>query len=182
MERVLLFALTLFLSACATKVSHQKIDSDRLESDEQGYLLIGVNTNRSLKSIRISGPQNILLTPKDIRQGSNYILVALPLGTYHIERVDLNRYSYLKLDDEQNWQISLQKSQINYVGHLDIATTGFWRTRSYIELINRSAQALAYLEESFPNLLQQRHIAYGGPGEDGFLEYVQQHNISQEQK
>ncbi|WP_162926324.1 hypothetical protein [Teredinibacter purpureus] len=46
--------------------------------------MIAVDTNTDLESILIMGEKSILLTPDDLESGSNYILIKLPVGDYHI--------------------------------------------------------------------------------------------------
>ncbi|MDI4670029.1 hypothetical protein MKZ42_18395 [Pseudoalteromonas shioyasakiensis] len=183
MRRLLLLSCALLLSACSSKVTNIKEDRDTLSKADEGYLLIGIETNRSLKAIYIDGPKSLVLTAKDIRSGSNYILANLPLGDYTITRLNLNRYSYLEFDnDEESWQFTLSAKKINYVGHLDISTIGFWYTRSHIVLENRSSEALQYMEQNFPTILSGRSLNYGGPGEDSFFDYLEQTFSQQEAK
>ncbi|NVK87617.1 MAG: hypothetical protein HWE13_05800, partial [Gammaproteobacteria bacterium] len=75
------------LMGCVSKVSSIKLDQDALSDPNEGYLLLGINSDVSLTSIEISGPKNIKLTSADLREGSRYILVDLPKGRYNIEQV-----------------------------------------------------------------------------------------------
>jgi len=179
----LLLSCALLLSACASKVTNIKEDRDTLSKADEGYLLIGIETNRSLKAIYIDGPKSLVLTAKDIRSGSNYILANLPLGDYTITRLNLSHYSFLKFDnDEESWQFTLAPNKVNYVGHLDITTVGYWNTRSHIVLENRSSEALQYMEQNFPTILSGRSLNYGGTGEDSFFDYLEQTFSQQEAK
>ncbi|NVJ51846.1 MAG: hypothetical protein HWE11_15750, partial [Gammaproteobacteria bacterium] len=63
------------LMGCVSKVSSIKLDQDALSDPNEGYLLLGINSDVSLTSIEISGPKNIKLTSADLREGSRYILV-----------------------------------------------------------------------------------------------------------
>lgn len=183
MRRLLLLSCALLLSACASKVTNIKEDRDTLSKADEGYLLIGIETNRSLKAIYIDGPKSLVLTAEDIRSGSNYILANLPLGDYTITRLNLSHYSFLKFDnDEESWQFTLAPNKVNYVGHLDITTVGYWNTRSHIVLENRSSEALQYMEQNFPTILSGRSLNYGGPGEDSFFDYLEQTFSQQEAK
>ena len=144
--------------------------------------MIGIETNRSLKAIYIDGPKSLVLTAKDIRSGSNYILANLPLGDYTITRLNLSNHSFLKFDnDEESWQFTLSAKKINYVGHLDISTIGFG-IPALIVLENRSSEALQYMEQNFPTILSGRSLNYGGPGEDSFFDYLEQTFSQQEAK
>jgi len=165
----------LLLTACASKIDNIKADKDTLSKIDEGYLLIGIETNRDLKAIYVDGPKSFILTAQDIRSGSNYILANLPLGEYTISRINLNNYSYLDLDDEkEQWQFTLAANKINYVGHLNITTRGFWYTASQIVLENKSSQAIEFVESNYPTILAGRSLNYGGPGEDLFFPFIEQ--------
>ena len=182
MRRLLLLSCALLLSACASKVTNIKEDRDTLSKADEGYLLIGIETNRSLKAIYIDGPKSLVLTAKDIRSGSNYILANLPLGDYTITRLNLSHYSFLKFDnDEESWQFTLAPNKVNYVGHLDITTIGYWNTRSHIVLENRSSEALQYMEQNFPTILSGRSLNYGGPAKTHSLIIWNKHFRSRKQ-
>lgn len=174
--RFLLVVLASFiLSGCATKVTSLKNDKDKISTEGTGYLLIGVETNRDLKSIRISGPTNILLSSLDLRQGSNFILVDISAGEYVIEKVELNNYWRVKMEDEEYWNINILPGKVNYVGHLNIASNGFWQVSYHTELVNKSSYALEFMEEKFPKILTKRKMYYGGPGTDTFFNFVEEH-------
>jgi hypothetical protein len=173
--RFLLVVLTSFiLSGCATKVTSLKSDKDKISTNGTGYLLIGVETNRDLKSIRISGPDNILLSSLDLRQGSNFILVDISAGEYVIEKVELNNYWHVKIADKEYWNINILPGKINYVGHINIASNGFWQVSYHTELVNKSSYALEFMEDKFPNILTKRKMHYGGPGTDTFFKFTRQ--------
>ncbi|KTF15543.1 hypothetical protein [Pseudoalteromonas sp. H105] len=183
MKRILLFCGMLLLTACASKIDNIKADKDTLSKIDEGYLLIGIETNRDLKAIYVDGPKSFILTAQDIRSGSNYILANLPLGEYTISRINLNNYSYLDLDDEkEQWQFTLAANKINYVGHLNITTRGFWYTASQIVLENKSSQAIEFVESNYPTILAGRSLNYGGPGEDLFFPFIEKTLTKQEVK
>ncbi|WP_144392946.1 hypothetical protein [Pleionea sediminis] len=160
--------LILLLSGCATQVTSIKDGQTQL-AKAKGYLLLSVETNRDLKTIYINGPQNISLGSKDIRAGSNYILVELEAGSYTFERIQLDRYWYMKLDEEY-WQVTIEQGKINYIGHLELVRPRYWSGVSRVELVNRSSEALEYLEESYPVVLSNYPITNSGPGEDDFFD------------
>jgi len=164
--------MVFILTGCAKSVSSLKTDQDKIFTNESGYLLIGIETNRDLKGIRISGSTDILLSSKDLRQGSNFILVDLSAGTYVIEKVLLNNYWRVEMEDKDYWDIEILPGKINYVGHIHIATSGFWLVYSQIELVNKSSYAIEFMEENFPKILSSREIHYGGPGDDTFFDLI----------
>ncbi|WP_199608843.1 hypothetical protein [Flocculibacter collagenilyticus] len=170
--RKLILILVFALSACATKVTSLNSDADKALTEDMGFLLIGVQTNQDLKSILISGPQNIELSSQDIKKGTNYILIDLEVGQYTIDKLQLDNYWRLFLDDEEHWQFSVKSGQINYVGHLEVVKHGFWNPITAVELVNRSSESLEFLESSFPTILANRELIYGGPGQDRFFNFL----------
>jgi hypothetical protein len=160
------------LTGCAKSVSSIKTDQDKILTNKTGYLLIGIETNRDLKGINISGSTDILLSYKDLRQGSNFILIDLTAGKYVIEKIQLNNYWRVEMDDEDYWDIEVLPGKINYVGHISVGTSGFWQVFSHIELVNKSSYAIEFMEEKFPKILTSREIHYGGPGDDTFFDFI----------
>ena len=171
--RILLILIALvLLASCATEVTSIKQDQHRILDSGKGYLLLGVETNRDLKTISISGPQNIKLSSANTKRGTNYLLVDLEAGIYTIDKVRLDNYWRFDLDDEEYWTFEVLPNQISYVGHLEIVQRGYWQRYTHAELVNRSSESLEFLEKKFPNVLSNRAIAYGGPGEDNFFEFL----------
>ncbi|WP_371196245.1 hypothetical protein [Glaciecola sp. SC05] len=161
-----------FLTGCNSTVTTLEKDTDLISTADKGYLLIGVETNRDLKSISISGPDNISLSHTDLNAGTNFILVDLSVGNYEINRITLDHWFRINLKDEENWQFTISSQSINYVGHLEIVNRGFFSTSARLELVNRSTEALEFMEDNFPTIYESKTLSYGGPGEDLFLEYL----------
>jgi len=168
----LLLAIILTLSACKTTVETITTDQDIISNEEMGYLLVGVETNRSLRAINLGGESGIRLSHEDLRQGSNFILVELAAGEYVVEKVELNRWLRLFLEDEENWAFTVKPQTISYVGHLEIIGGGFFSRSSSIEFVNRSTEAVEFMEDSFPSILLNRDLYYGGPGNDSFFDVL----------
>ena len=173
MMRILLATL-LLVSLCScqsTKVTTIAKNEDKLLDPNSGFFLLGIETNRNMKFIEISGPTDIQLTAKDLKEGTNYLLIDLSAGNYAVERVQLGNYRYISLEDEENWKFSVVPGQINYVGHLELNTSqnAFY---SSAELVNRSSEALQFLEKEFSAILTNRKLKYGGPGEDAFFDFI----------
>jgi len=137
-----------------------------------GYLLIGVETNRDLKNIFISGTRAIKLSHEDLRFGTNYILINLAAGDYLIDSVALNSYQKLRLADEENWRFEVKPNTISYIGHLELQSRGFFSLVSRVELVNRSTEALEFMESDFPTILSARKMYFGGPSDDYFFSYL----------
>lgn len=170
--RLVFVILALLLTSCATTVTTIKKDQDRVLNNNSGYLLLGIETNRNLKTIRISGPQTIELSSADIKKGNNYLFIDLEAGQYTIDKIRLDKYWFVELDDEEYWDFEVKPNQISYVGHMEIVRHWFWGGATNAELVNRSSEALEFLEDKYPNILTTRSVTYGGPGEDAFFEFL----------
>lgn len=177
---LILFSLLGFnLSSCVSQVTTMKIDEGVNLDDKSGYLLVAVDTNYPLDNIVISGKKLIRLTNENLKQGSNYILTPLPAGKYKVSRVFLNQFFNLKLNKGM-WDFEIAPNTISYVGHLEVTQRGsglifLWTPDVYVELVNRSSQAIEFLEEKFPKLLSGYNLTYNGPGEDDFFNLVRKY-------
>lgn len=163
--------LALALSGCVSKVTSLQQDLDTGLESEEGYLLIGVDTNRQLDEIHLSGRRGFILTQSDLDEQENYILFKAPAGEYKISKVDINYFVGFRLNDD-NWGFSVKPGVISYVGDLKVRTNR-WSIHGEFALVNESSQALEYLENNFPHLLSSRQVAYYGPGDDDFFTLVE---------
>ncbi|WDE03847.1 hypothetical protein SG34_021085 [Thalassomonas viridans] len=172
MRLLLLLIATVLLCSCATRVTSLKNNENFVLEQGKGYVLFGIQTNQNLKTIYITGPQDIQLTSKDIKEGTNYLLIDLEAGIYTLDRLMLDNLWQLVLNDEQNWQFEVSEGQISYVGHLEVIRRGNWYPKVNIELVNRSSEALEFLEKDYSNILMRNSVVYGGPGQDRFFEFL----------
>ncbi len=171
--RITIIVVMAFLvNACASKVTNLKTDADRELSEEQGYVLLGIDTNRDLYQIILDGPSRVRLTAEDLAEGDSYILADLEAREYEIDKlyIDVNRF--YRFDDEDNFKFTVKPGSISYVGHLETVTTGYWFPTTYLQLDNRSSQALDFIKSEFPTIKKNRKLFYGGPGVDSFLEFA----------
>jgi len=168
----LIIIMLFIMAGCAKSVSSIKTDQNKVLTNEAGYLLIGVETHRDLKGIHISGSRDILLSYNDLRQGSNFILIDLNAGKYVIEKIQLNNYWRIEMENEDYWDIEILPGKVNYVGHINIAKSGIWQTSYHIELVNKSSYAIEFMEKNFPKTLANRKMHYGGPGDDTFFSFL----------
>lgn len=169
----IIFALfTLFLVGCVSKVSSIKLDVDSDLGKQSGYLLIGIESNIGLENIFIEGEKSFRLSREDLQKGTNYFLIEMPQGNYNFEKIKTSRWLRYELEDEY-WEFKVQQGVVSYIGHLKVEGRGFWSRQLNLELENRSSEALAFMENDFPTILQNRKIRYGGPGEDKFFEKME---------
>jgi hypothetical protein len=169
---ILIFLLMFFLVSCTTKVTSIKQDQISVLGEDKGYVLLGIQTNRDLKSIQIDGPQTISLSSSDIKKGTNYLLVDLKAGIYTIKRIRIGYYAGFRLDNKDYWSFEVKPNQVSYVGHLEIVQRGYFYLFAYAELVNRASEAIEFLENKFPNILSEYNLAYSGPGTDYLFEYL----------
>lgn len=171
-----LLILLCFLTGCTNTVkSIDKGSENTINlSKEQGYLLIGVDTEYNLKKISIDGPDYIRLSHHDLRAGSNYILIPLESGEYNIEEITYNSYWKSKPIDESEWVFTIKPQTISYVGHLQVEKELFYGRVVDIELVNRSTEAIDFMTLNFPSILHERELFYGGPGEDNYFQYIKE--------
>jgi hypothetical protein len=125
-----------------------------------------------LKSVNLSGPSDITLSHLDLTKGSNFILIKVQAGKYGLNQVYLNNYSYFNFEGDDKWSFSIEPQTISYVGHIEFRTQGNFYSRARVELVNRSTEAVDFLNNDFPFILQSRELFYGGPGEDDFFNYI----------
>lgn len=173
MKLILCCALALLSFSCTTTVTSLKTDQDKQLSAKHGYLLLGIETDSNLKELYINGPQNIKLTSSDIKRGTNYLLVDIEAGNYTLEKIKLDNYWRLDIDDSENWKIEISPGSVNYVGHMEINRLSNWYGSINLELVNRSSEAIEFLESNYPNIYRKRSLNYGGPGDDDFFKLFQ---------
>ena len=171
MKKALTLSLILIiLSGCTSKLRSIKSDQDTHLDGGEGYLLMAINTNRTLERLFVTGSQNFSLSNNDVRAGTNYILINLPAGKYEFSRAEFWSL-YIDIPSiEHDWTFEIESDSISYVGDLELESVGGRRT--YVELVNNSSVALEFMEERFPNILKSRTIKYKGPGTDDFYQLV----------
>jgi hypothetical protein len=177
MRLITVLFLLFLLSACATTVTSIDQTQHKALAQGSGFLLLGIQTNRNLKSLHIDGPKDIILTAKDMKAGTQHLMIDLPVGTYTVSKIKLGNYSRVYMDDEQLWQFEVKANKISYVGHLEVVKTGYWYAYVESELVNRSAEALSFLHESYPAILSDHPVTYSGPGNDNFFEFLATNGI-----
>lgn len=167
-----IFACLPLLFACSTKVSivNEGVDLDSINVDAS-YVLVGFDSKIDLKSISLSGPKNYVMTDAQVLRGDNFLLFPVVPGEYVLDRVQINNYFSVSLD-ESKWQINIAPKKINYIGHIEV----FQNTNLYfgapIELANRTSQAIEYLEDKHAKFYQSVGVVYSGPGYDHFIEFI----------
>lgn len=176
---LLVLFLSLTLNGCSTTKTNLKSDVDVNLKANEGYLLIGVNTNQSLDYILITGQQRLLLTDQDLHYGKNYILTTAPAGTYQIEKITTHSRRVSDFE-QQHWNFDIKPGRISYIGDLEF-NLSYFSNLAYVQMNNRSSSAIEFLQNNFPKILQTRELHYSGPGQDRFLQYYYQFIKNQNQ-
>jgi hypothetical protein len=177
MKYALLLPFISLLASCVTNVQSLKNDVNVPLQEGYGYLLLGVTANRTLEFVQLKGEQWLNLTAYDLRPGSHYFLLNVKAGRYSIRRMQLDAFNRIGLNDE-SWEFEVYPRQISYVGTLELNTRGFWTA---VELVNRSSEALEFMETSFPNILSAWKIAFGGVGQDDFYNMLEKNELETSQ-
>lgn len=170
---ILLFLGTTLLLGCKQTVTSINEDRDVIfqDSNEFGYLLMAVDTSQTLQELHLSGESRLVLTTKDLRQGTNYILLSVEAGQYSIDKIQIS--SFLKVEfNEEYWTFNILPNHINYIGELYAHNIGWYDKHPRFALVNNSSFALEFMESHFSNILSSKKLIYGGPGDDDFFDVV----------
>ena len=163
--KLLVLCCTALLIACSQKVTSLKTTAPVALAENNGYLLLSVDSVINLERLNVSGAKSFHLGADDLTKGKHYILVDLPAGDYKITSVKFNHWLLLKLNDGL-WNFKVQPGQISYIGELQLKG---WAP----ELENRASMALQYLEQNHADLLKKFSVRYSGPGDDHYFEFVE---------
>ena len=196
---VLLLSCTLFLAGCAS-TSNDTSEPRAVQTNiplkpNEAYLLLGLNTNfDDLHYVSIEGQSFIKITKQELLN-DKYVLLKVPAGDYNFKELKILRnrskgntgrkvyeVEFNRGKHEEIWHFNVKPGQVNYIGHFTfqkpksgatyIEGTFNYFQYSALELENRSAQALEYLEESYASLVQKYAPTYSGPGKDLFLDNI----------
>ncbi|GAA0858306.1 hypothetical protein [Aliiglaciecola litoralis] len=159
---------------CAQTVTTLTEDSDIIEPakiSDTGYLLMAIDTSSTLQELHISGEASLKLTSKDLRQGTNYILLNVEAGNYTLDKIVISNFRVAEFNNEY-WSFRIKPGAINYIGEVYAHNVGWFDKTPRFELVNNASMALEFMEDKFQNILQSRKIIYAGPGEDNFFSLV----------
>ncbi|MEQ3696080.1 MAG: hypothetical protein ABNH02_03835 [Pseudomonadales bacterium] len=166
----LAFISILLFSGCAARVTSIDDGQPSELSEDMGYLVLAIDERSQFQSIMMSGEARVRISSDSLIEGSNYIVYPLEAGDYYFDSFYVTSSFKIRLD-EDNWSVRIEPNRLTYVGHINVSILGLFSS-SAVKLSNRSSEALAFLEDSYPQLLNEVDVAYGGPGNDAYLEYV----------
>lgn len=172
LKRIWLALSLVLITACSQSVNSIKTEQQQALAPNEGYLLLSVNTNTSLKSMSATGPKRLFFTQDDLKNGTNYILVAVPAGNYQFVDINFEGNYYARLTDDV-WNVSVEAGKINYVGHLKVHTLYIDNSASRIFLSNNGSEAFNYMQQTFPGLVKGHAMRYAGQGDDFFFSFIQ---------
>lgn len=172
LKRIWLALALVLITACSQSVNSIKTEPQQTLAPNEGYLLLSVNTNTSLKSISATGPKRLFFTQDDLKNGTNYILVAVPAGDYQFVDVNFEGRYYARLTYDV-WNFSVEAGKINYVGHLKVKSLYFDNSDGAIFLSNNGSEAFNHMQQNFPRLVKSHAMRYAGQGDDFFFSFIQ---------
>lgn len=168
-----ILSLILFLSSCTHKMSYVNHDEVSHVPEGNGLVVIGLTTNSPYYKLNISGKTSTDIEYDLLKKADPFIVVSLPFGDYEFERVWLNKYQYVELNDsdnKQNWKFSVRENEITYVGNLAVSRK--LGNRFYIRIINRSSEAFEFLDKGYSDVLKSKKIRFSGSEKDNFMAYL----------
>lgn len=152
------------LLACAPMTPLVPHEFEGLAPDE-GIVLFFIESNRSLQEISIAHRQKL----RGIMMGSEVRVMVARAGSYRwdgaVEPRPMGSARFrFQWDDSARFEVEAGK--VNYPGHLSLTFAG---NVLYVRVLNRSSEALDYLENSEPWLLDAFPVTFSGSSRDDFL-------------
>jgi hypothetical protein len=172
LKRIWLALTLVMIAACSQSVNSIKTEQTQALAPNEGYLLLAVNTNTTLTSMSATGPKRLYFTKDDLKNGTNYILVAVPAGDYQFEDINFEGMYYARLTDDI-WNFSVEAGKVNYVGHLKVNSLYIDNSAGHIFLSNNGSEAFKHMQEKFPRILKGHAMRYAGQGDDFFFSFIQ---------
>jgi hypothetical protein len=170
MKKIRYFLIFLpLLSSCAVNISPIKHDRNYALESGKAFVVIGINPDRDLENLKISGPQNLEITSEYLTFGVKYFLLELEIGTYTIDtarRTNKQKSPFLakiltsKLDNEQILSFTVSSGQINYTGDIGIYSLSIIQLGA--DILNCTRNANEFVEKSYPEIAKKYAIKYVG--------------------
>lgn len=138
-----------------------------LDPDE-GLVVVAVDSNVPLHSVSVNKDGNYFGSGvlRDLEHGHSYRLYAAEAGTYEWEEVQLLRRLEFELEDDPEFEFSVEPGRITYPGDLLFRPITFYRAE--IAVPNRSLAALDWVRRTHPAVLEGRTFTYEGHYPDPF--------------
>lgn len=175
LKRIWLALLLVLITACSSSVKSVKTEQNQVLAPNEGYLLLSVNSNIQLDSMKIFGAKTLFITKEDLKAGANYILLPVPAGDYRLAEVDQPGMYYTSLNNEKGiWSFTIEAGKINYVGNFTFESYYVDNASFTAFLENRGSEGFKYMQEKFPSLLKQHSMRFAGNGDDFFFQYIQE--------
>ncbi len=138
----------------------------KLDADE-GLLLIAVDSNIDLQSLRISreGMNLDVRNMRDLNKGRNSQLYVVPAGRYRWSRLNTD-INYYRLGDDAEYAFEVKAGVINYPGDLIYRRYGWFSSKTQIS--NRGLAAMDWLDKEHPSLFRVQRFEFTGHYPDPF--------------
>ncbi len=149
----------------------------------QGILVVRTGTPEPISLLEVRGQRRLANVPA----GTSLRLYVMPAGTYRWGRVAVRHWigellyeSGFQMNDDAYWEFRVEPGALSYPGDLLIERDGSGR-RFGARVVNRSALAMPWLEQSHAGLLARYPLRYTGFGRDDFYdEYAKLRRRAQE--
>lgn len=143
-------------------------------TDNEGLLLVAVDTNISLGAVHVRKDGKMLDAGvlSRLPAGRTLRLFTAPAGHYRFSEIAPFSVFRYKLSNNPEYEFDVQPGRITYVGDLVFRPTGFFSAD--IRIANRGLTALDWLEAEHPAVFQRYPFAYVGHYPDPFPDFYRQ--------
>lgn len=145
-------------------------DTDKALGDGEGWLVVIVDNDAFISSIRLDGPglrgDDIV---KNLTQGRNVRVVRAKAGIYRwsmLQRGD----GYLKIGRDAQFAFTVTAGKVNYPGDFVVEAGGLRMVRYYRS--NRGLQAMMALDQTYKGLRDKYPWHNDLPSPDPFIEFA----------
>jgi hypothetical protein len=156
------------LASCATGIRPLDPIAPAAVEPDEGLLIVHVDTDVTLAGIEVNGDT----IANAVAVGHHVWLVRASAGSYRWTALRFmnssGRHRAHPLDPEDEFRFDVQPGRVNYGGAMVVRTAGGnleARSRNHV------AMAIRMLSDRDAALVASHPLRYGGPSEDGFLEY-----------
>src|SRR5690606_3803823 len=173
MGNVLLKALllsALMSQPLAANASIREVRAGTAVEVAQGsvLLLLAVDSARPLQSVTIRRSDSVFASEslRSLDEGLTTRLYLLPAGRYRWSNVRDDGLRFELSGDDDAYAFTVEPGIINYPGHLVYRALG--ERRALVHVANRGLLAMDWLQQSHPQLAQERALQYRGHYPDPF--------------
>ena len=139
---------------------------------DEGLLLVEIDTNVPLESVRVKGRSFEASVLKRIAVGRTTGLYVVPAGSYEWMQIDTTWMTRFLLKEDPEYHFEVEAGKITYAGDLVFRRDDLAATR--IKVRNRGLGAMDWLDKNHPLLEQRYPFVYSGHYPDPFPDFYRQ--------